>query len=235
MPATGTTQDPQNSPKGSKSSDDKPDFRGVVDRLLAKRQVDDTEIQEEEQREYIRERYLVLQQDGVPKRIIRQFHEIKRTKPMDKVDEFLDRISEQWCLVLSSTQGLGKSMAAAYWLWKISPDRSAAPGASFRRWWTAAELAAVSAYGDAIPQMKTPGPLVIDDLGVEFLDKNGHFLRVLDDVMDGRYREELPTLITTNLNAETFTERYGERITDRIREGGVFYQLPPGVSMRVKP
>jgi DNA replication protein DnaC len=79
--------------------------------------------------------------------------------------------------------------------------------------------------------------MVIDDLGVEYLDKNGNFLQRLDELIDERYSNYRQTIITTNLNVKAFKERYGERVADRIREGfefgGAFMELAES-SMRVR-
>ena len=61
--------------------------------------------------------------------------------------------------------------------------------------------------------------LVIDDLGVEYIDKNGFFLSRLDELIDARWGNFKRTIITTNLNRKDFQDRYDQRITDRIRQG----------------
>ena len=238
--ATGTSPSEQAvEAKPSSTSGTKPtDFRGIANRLLKKRAEEaeanssrEAEVAEQEEAEAHRERFEVLKQDGVPKRIRRQLHGLEKTKPLVRIDRFI-REPDQWCLVLSSPVGTGKSTAGAYWLWNISPDRSAAAGgSSIRRWWSASELASVNVFNGELTRLKQPGPLVIDDLGTEYTDKHGFFDRVLDDLIDARYREELQTLITTNLNHRAFVERYGTRVSDRIREGGAFYEFT-GKSLR---
>jgi DNA replication protein DnaC len=63
---------------------------------------------------------------------------------------------------------------------------------------------------------------VIDDLGSEYHDAKGFFQTLLDEIIDVRYAGKLPTVITTNLDAAGFAAWYGERIVDRVREGGRF-------------
>ena len=71
--------------------------------------------------------------------------------------------------------------------------------------------------------------LVIDDLGVEYLDAKGYTQKRFDEILDERYSNFRKTLITTNLNARDFRDRYGTRIFDRIREGlssgGAFVEI----------
>lgn len=62
-------------------------------------------------------------------------------------------------------------------------------------------------------------PLVIDDLGSESLGFHyGKSLNVLAELITFRYRKELITHFTTNLDKDELTEKYGARIMDRIRE-----------------
>ena len=75
---------------------------------------------------------------------------------------------------------------------------------------------------DEMKQLLDASALVIDDLGVEYSDQKGAFASLLDEVIDHRYGNQAPTLITTNLTAKEFKERYGERIADRLREAGGF-------------
>ena len=74
--------------------------------------------------------------------------------------------------------------------------------------------------------------IVIDDLGVEYLDKNGYFSHRLDELIDERYSNYRKTVITTNLNAKAFQTRYGARVADRIREGfkhgGAYVEIAMG-------
>ena len=80
--------------------------------------------------------------------------------------------------------------------------------------------------------------MVIDDLGIEYLDKNGNFLQRLDELLDERYSNFRKTIITTNLNADAFKDRYGERVADRMREGftwgGGFIELADDSMRKVR-
>jgi len=49
------------------------------------------------------------------------------------------------------------------------------------------------------------------------MDDKGNFMAVLDEVINARYGERLPTLITTNLNADGVQRALRVRIADRIR------------------
>ena len=154
---------------------------------------------------------------------------VEQTSAMEASDGSTD------FLVLSGGPGCGKTVAAATWilafvfddqLWGKSSEymgdrpefRSAWP-----IWITAAKLARCDRYDEIYMAkiLRTPR-LVVDDLGGEYLDKGGFYASLLDEIVNERQAESKPTIMTTNLNADAFKERYGERIIDRIREGGRF-------------
>ncbi|MDR0330162.1 MAG: ATP-binding protein [Chitinispirillales bacterium] len=65
-------------------------------------------------------------------------------------------------------------------------------------------------------------PLIIDDAGVE---KTSEFtLSVWERIIGRRYRENYPTMITSNLNIDELAARMGFRITERIRESKMIYE-----------
>lgn len=158
---------------------------------------------------------------GVPERIIWTFnprHVVKDTTALKTVQEFMTKPREAWCLVLAGPKGCGKSTAAAHYLWENTAAQLHSPPKT-QRWWTAAKVSRVSSFNDELEKlMKTP-VLVIDDLGVEYMDKGGHFGHRLDELISDRYDNFRKTIITTNLNKKDFQDRYGARVTDRIREG----------------
>lgn len=130
---------------------------------------------------------------------------------------------EKICLVvLQGGVGCGKSCSAA--LWAIEHGA---------RWITAKDLARTSTYDDDFRSVERARRLVIDDLGTEYADQKGFFLSNLDGLIDARYADELPTVITTNVSAAEFKSRYGERIADRIRGSGAWVEVGGG-SLRVR-
>lgn len=66
--------------------------------------------------------------------------------------------------------------------------------------------------------------LMLDDMGVEAMlsDLTRDFL---DTLFYMRHAKSLATIVTTNLSAEAFAARYGERITDRLREWGAWFPI----------
>lgn len=73
---------------------------------------------------------------------------------------------------------------------------------------------------DITGEYKNVPLLVLDDLGAE---KTTDWTRErLFEIIDYRYNEELPIIITTNLKPDDMLSDLGERICDRIREMCVF-------------
>jgi len=118
--------------------------------------------------------------------------------------------------VLSGGVGCGKTTAASVWLCTTCRDRAPRRKSMPPRFVTAAAIERMSRYTKASDAVAVASLLVIDDLGMEYADAKGNFLADLDALVDARYRDELPTVITTNLTAPMFRERYGRRIRDRI-------------------
>lgn len=132
-------------------------------------------------------------------------------------------------LVLSGGIGTGKTLAACWWAEKGAKPGTPFPGSVFM---TAAELARWPRYDMAKMSALLERPhLVIDDLGTEYMDDKGNFMAVLDEVIGTRCANMRRTVITTNLSAKGFRERYGARITDRIVECGRFVSIA-GDSLR---
>lgn len=134
-------------------------------------------------------------------------------------------------LVLSGLRGCGKTTAAAWWL--VQKREPAKYVRTYEpRFVDASALARWPRFDDGkMVELERASALVIDDLGIEYDDKNGAFRSFLDGLVNTRYAACLPTLITTNLRAGEFKARYGERIADRIRESGRFVELA-GESLR---
>jgi DNA replication protein DnaC len=142
-------------------------------------------------------------------------------------------VSDRRVLVLAGGVGTTKTTAAT-WL-AIDPDiAGSAPG--FLR---AGELEARGRYdrhaekGDDLRSwLRTRTMLVLDDLGAEYMDSKNAFRSLLDEVLDLLYGDRKRVVITTNLHAKKdpkrkneepqFVERYGERVSSRLYEVGIW-------------
>jgi len=75
-----------------------------------------------------------------------------------------------------------------------------------------------------VDSYKYAAMLVIDDLGAEYCPDSGFFQSIIDEIIDVRYELGRSTIISTNLSIVDFRNRYGGRITDRIKEWGWVYE-----------
>lgn len=66
--------------------------------------------------------------------------------------------------------------------------------------------------------MTLPDLLIIDEVGMQF-GSDAEKL-ILFEVLNSRYEEIKPTIIISNLSQEELSELLGERVMDRMREGG---------------
>jgi DNA replication protein DnaC len=172
----------------------------------------------------------VLQLLGVPRRVRDTLAKPAETRALALVREWAAQPESAWCVVLSASYGVGKSTAAGWWLSQACASVQPAPGL-FRRWWPASEIAALDMYGEDYKRLCECQSLVIDDVGAEYADQKGAFASKFDRLIDARYREYRRTVITTNLDAKAFVERYDRRIFDRLRDGGKWLSWA-GQSMR---
>lgn len=142
----------------------------------------------------------------------------------------ISELVQEWnkrLLVLAGHVGVGKSVAAGLWL--LASERP-------WMWISAGALSRGYAYDQkAFSELATVPSLVIDDIGLEWMDTKERYLGVLEEIVTERHGNKLGTLITTNIvEVEVFRDRYQKRIADRIREDGRFV-LCPGVSLRRRP
>ncbi len=126
--------------------------------------------------------------------------------------------------VLAGNVGCGKTYAAHLWLLEAEKRHPHEWQPQQARMITSTWFARQSRYdGDGkFADISTVKRLVIDDMGVEYADTRGSFLVDLDELLDLRWRACLQTVITTNFSSEAFKERYGHRISDRIRHEGKY-------------
>lgn len=191
----------------------------------------------------LRRREVNRQRCGAPRRVWDILAgELFETEALTRVKEWVvSRKSDPsvWCLVLSAGKGAGKSIAAGYAMEELgarsvdTQDRLG-HGEDIVAWWPSSRLARLSGYDGKFDKIcESPSLVVVDDLGTEFLDSKGWFLQAVDALVDARYAGYLPTIITTNLTALAFKERYSERVVDRLRDGGSFFEFA-GRSLRCK-
>lgn len=143
------------------------------------------------------------------------------TPALDAASRFLSPTDRGTFLVLSGPVGTGKTLAAAW--------TAAWNGGRFVK---ALELLRAGLYPQDPgfwPRLHAARFLVVDDLGVEPLDKGGFALSTLEALIDARYDSGRKTLITTNLTPADVKARLGERVWRRLSESGRWVNLAEAV------
>lgn len=77
-------------------------------------------------------------------------------------------------------------------------------------------------------RIKRAPVLVLDDLGKEHQDKVGISSRICHWLVNARHEAMGITVITTELSADAFAERYGAATFDRIVQAGAWYDIEGG-------
>lgn len=184
-----------------------------------------------------------LEAFGVPSRYSEQIASgnFDRTKAIAAIDELeLEENEDLRMAVFGGAFGVGKSFAAGVLLnrftstltWRKA-EEDCSPSIHSPIFITAEALSRMSRYDDEQRErLELAEVLVVDDLGQEFDDEKGNFRSLFDSVINARYAsDEGFTVLTTNLSVAKFRARYGERIADRIRQVGIYYEFG-GKSLR---
>jgi DNA replication protein DnaC len=127
-------------------------------------------------------------------------------------------------LVLGGRLGVGKSFAAAWCVDQLGGRFASMPDVAARKFDAEDVEALLSAHC-----------LALDDVGTESVDAGGWQESHLYRVLQGRYAQGRPTVLTTNLWGEELRARLGSeilvRVWDRMLASGIFV-LCDGESMR---
>lgn len=134
--------------------------------------------------------------------------------------------SEAWGLLMLGGVGRGKSQAAAWLHLRLREEAirvAQAPGVYERPGdvlWLRARVLQQLPWHEREKVLGRCAPaygLVVDELGAE--DTNT--IQTLSDLLEDRGDQCRHTVITTNLDRASFGERYGDRLVDRLRAGGL--------------
>ena len=134
----------------------------------------------------------------------------------------------EWCLCLAGGPGTGKTIAAT---WALARNGGCYLAAGILGRIDDQPIRENHTVGDAIDDAKRTGLLVLDDVGTEHEGATGWATGRIADLLCARYDADKPTIVTTNLRrrgadgSPGFAERYGARVDDRLREGGLFVAL----------
>lgn|GEM_PF-4379265 len=144
-------------------------------------------------------------------------------------------------LLLLGSTGIGKTVAASWVLREFCRRHDWNSGAQGTNLFpamfvVASKLTRLSSFEDAdrhwVEQIRKCGLLVLDDLGDEATEIGKN---VVVELLLDRHAKKRRTVITSNLVAKAFRDRYGAAIADRINEAGIKPTLSDGVSKRRQP
>lgn len=126
------------------------------------------------------------------------------TDAVSAVQDFLG--SQDWCLVLAGPAGTGKTVGAGSALLSHTG-----------LWLNARALCNVETE---VGPYEAARLLILDDVGTEYAGANGYSVARVTSLIEARYEADARTIVTTNLSPKAFADRYGDRVADRLRDGG---------------
>jgi DNA replication protein DnaC len=129
------------------------------------------------------------------------------------------RSDDAWSLTLLGHHGVGKTFAGEWLLLEAIRSKRAVNDGSLKLI-TPYDLFEAAHQPGSRARFQRSGILVIDDLGCESRRQQPQLNWVLFDIINYRWRNMKKTLLTSNLSAKAFLGRYGQRVTDRLKNGG---------------
>lgn len=173
-----------------------------------------------------------LQKLGVPADPLLALRRPKHTLCIRAAERFLQapRALVRTLLLAGEKPGIGKTTAAAFVLWKEAEKERDQLSA---RWVRAGAITQAAEFGRVDPEwmegLRKTSLLVLDELGAESTTAG---LAALQDLLSERHEKQRRTVLTTNMNFDSFRKRYGDAIADRIAAAGITPDLREAESLR---
>lgn len=140
-------------------------------------------------------------------------------------DVFAEIYKAGRCLLLLGKPGTGKTHLAASIANQIMAETSATAvyrtvGSILHAIRATYDKGAEQSEAKILSSLVSPSLLILDEIGVTKEKPSDFELTTLFAIINGRYEQQRPTVIVSNLKAEELPAAIGERCFDRLREGG---------------
>jgi DNA replication protein DnaC len=168
----------------------------------------------------------ILEASGAGERSLKAATSPQQTQALEAAQQWMGEQPPRWALVLRGPVGTGKTVAAC---WALRRAALTGEDVAFRKTGEVARMSGFEAGAAELKMLKRVGLLVLDDIGAEQLNEWGRALVV--ELLDARYEADARTVLTANPTWDKLSERLGQRIVDRLRQGGRVVELA-GQSMR---
>jgi DNA replication protein DnaC len=140
--------------------------------------------------------------------------------------EFAQIAESGRCLLLLGKPGTGKTHLSVAIANKIMATTSATTvyrtvGSVLQSIRATYDRTSEQSESQILSSLVSPSLLILDEIGVSKEKPSDFELTTLFAIINGRYEEQRPTVIVSNLDAKALPAAIGERCADRLREGGV--------------
>lgn len=176
----------------------------------------------------------LFQQAAIPERFVGRTFENYRLDANNKAqklafkiakayaDRFEDRLQHGGGLVMCGKPGTGKTHLAVAIANQIIQTRRSAifmtVYRAIRNILSAWRKDSEKSEQQAIDNLCKPDLLILDEIGVQYGSDSEKI--IMFDILNTRYENLRPTILLSNLSKEELTAVLGERVIDRMQEGG---------------
>lgn len=138
------------------------------------------------------------------------------------VDTIKDRVAEGTGMIFTGQAGTGKTHLSTAIANAIIPLGYSAvfitASDAMRSIKRTYDPSSTMTESDAIDALVAPSLLILDEIGMQ--NRTDHEKQLMFEIINKRYERVKPTILLSNLSSADLKEFLGERIMDRMRQGG---------------